>query len=81
MSGDDYESRKTALRVPGQGLEWGLRQEDVGTRFCDTSELGGTETAPGAPQIRVRVAPAVGWKKRSCRRLWSESRLLEVQDI
>ena len=53
----------------------------MGTRFCDTSELGGTETAPGAPQMRVRVALAVGWKKRFCRKLWSESRLLEVQDI
>lgn len=79
MSGNNYERRKTALRVPGQGLEWGLSQEDVGTRFCDISGLGSTEAAPSAPQIRVRVALAVGWEKRFCRRLWSESRLLKCR--
>lgn len=54
---------------PGRGLEWGLWQKGMETRFCDTSQAGGAETAPGAPQIRVSVALTEGWIKRFCRRL------------
>ena len=66
---------------PWPGTRIGLWQRDAETRFCDTSGAGGMETAPGAPQIAVRVALPVGWKERFCRRLCSESRLLKVQDI